>query len=157
MDRNNGSNAECFNHLGGQRLRERIEQIIEGYKVIGCFDNIIHRDSLLVFKANGSCFENEPGLFLSQAAPFNTVGIVGQIHLCFVIQAPVKSAFFSSTNLFARLSFISSIVLIPKVCSIFQIRNEDNQFSVGLSNERHFELLRLSKSKKLKIVTQRHG
>ena len=64
------------------------DNLVDTTKVIGGFDDIVHPHAFLG-DADGVCFKNKAGLVVGQAAALHMIGIVGQLHLHFMIDPAV--------------------------------------------------------------------
>ena len=63
------------------------KEVIKGNEMIGCLYDVIHRHSFLILEADGAGFKDVAGLLLSQLATFNSIRVVGELHLCLMIES----------------------------------------------------------------------
>ena len=73
-----------FDELFTESIAGTTDGNVDATEMIGCFYDIVNIDNL-IFKTNGIRFKDVASLIMSQLAPLNMIGVVGQFNLNLVI------------------------------------------------------------------------
>ena len=79
--------VKLFDDSFRQRFHDGTKKIVEGNKVIGCLDDVVHRHSLLILEPDGAGFKDVSCLLFGLLAAFNSVGVVGELHLGLMVES----------------------------------------------------------------------
>ena len=75
---------EIFYQILCKRFIDGTQQMIKGNEMV-CLDDVIHRYRLLVFESYSTGFKDIACLVFGKFASLYTVGIIGKLHLGFMI------------------------------------------------------------------------
>ena len=76
---------EIFYQILCKRFIDGMQQMVKGNEMVCCLDDVIHRYRLLVFESYSAGFKDIARLVFGKFASLYTVGIIGKLHLGFMI------------------------------------------------------------------------
>ena len=76
---------EIFYQILCKRFIDGTQQMVKGNEMVCCLDDVIHRYRLLVFESYSTGFKDIARLVFGKFASLYTVGIIGKLHLGFMI------------------------------------------------------------------------
>ena len=80
---------QLFDELFRQLFLRMIDDIVDTAEVVNCFNDIIHVNST-IRHTNGVCFKDIARLVVSQTTALYVIGVIGQVYLSAMIDAPFK-------------------------------------------------------------------